>query len=66
MNMSCSTNKSMDCPCTYSCPNHGKCCACLANHVPYGELPACVFSKEAERTYDRSFRKLKEDREKNR
>ncbi|MGI6594931.1 MAG: hypothetical protein ACOX24_07685 [Christensenellales bacterium] len=64
--MSCKTNVSMDCPCTYNCSKHGKCCECLANHIPYGEFPACAFSKEAEKTYDRSFRKLKEDREKNR
>lgn len=42
-----------DCPCTYSCPHHGKCCECVQVHRK-GELPACFFSKEAERTYDRS------------
>ena len=60
--MSCEQNKSMKCPCTYNCGNHGKCCACLANHVNRNEFPACFFSKEAEKRYDRSFKALKEDR----
>ncbi|MBO4548283.1 MAG: hypothetical protein J5758_03625 [Abditibacteriota bacterium] len=50
-----------DCPCTYPCANHGKCCECVAYHRP-NEAPACFFSKEAEKTYDRSIRKLAEDR----
>ncbi|MCL2163152.1 MAG: hypothetical protein FWH55_01905 [Oscillospiraceae bacterium] len=60
--MSCENNKSIKCPCTYSCGNHGKCCACIAYHVKFSEFPACVFSKEAEKTYDRSFNALKSDR----
>lgn len=43
------------CNCTYGgCPRHGVCCECLAYHREMGELPACYFSKAAERTYDRS------------
>ena len=60
--MSCQTNKSMKCPCTYSCSNRGKCCACIANHAPCGEFPACFFSKKAESSYDRSYRALVKDR----
>jgi len=60
--MSCETNKSMNCPCTYSCDRHGKCCACVAYHTRDGEFPACFFSKAAEKTYDRSFRALCKDR----
>jgi len=52
----------MKCPCTYSCNNRGKCCACIAYHQRSGEFPACFFSKVAEKTYDRSFEKLIEDR----
>jgi len=47
------------CRCTYtSCPNHGKCCACVRNHRDSGEAPACFFTAAAERTYDRSIRNL--------
>ncbi|MBP5274446.1 MAG: hypothetical protein ILO36_05880 [Abditibacteriota bacterium] len=62
--MSCSNKR--ECPCTYPCANHGKCCECVAYHRPSGEVPACFFSKEAEKTYDRSIRKLAEDRLKQR
>ena len=62
--MTCETNTSIECPCTYSCEKHGKCCACIAYHRPYGEFPACFFRVETEMTYDRSFTALKKDREK--
>ncbi|MBD3255118.1 MAG: cytosolic protein [Candidatus Lokiarchaeota archaeon] len=49
-----------NCACTYnSCKRRGKCCECLQYHLRNNELPGCVFakiSKEAERSYDRSFR----------
>ena len=51
-----------DCNCTYSgCPRKGMCCQCLKYHLSRNELPACCFSKEAEKTYDRSFEKFIED-----
>ena len=62
--MPCENNKSMKCPCTYSCSKHGKCCECLAYHLRSVEFPACFFSKEAEASYDRSFSKLVKDRNK--
>jgi hypothetical protein len=47
------------CNCTYEpCPRKGVCCECIAYHRDSGELPACFFSKEAERTYDRSVRRF--------
>ncbi|MDD5747040.1 MAG: DUF6485 family protein [Candidatus Omnitrophica bacterium] len=47
------------CNCTYSgCSRKGKCCECLQYHRQSGELPACFFSKEDERTYDRSVRRF--------
>ena len=47
---------SKDCPCTWSdCPRKGLCCDCIKYHWGRGELPACLFSKEAEKTYDRSI-----------
>ena len=51
-----------NCGCTYpSCSKKGMCCECIKYHREKGELPACFFSKEAEKTYDRSIRKFIED-----
>ena len=48
-----------DCTCTYSgCERKGKCCECLRYHLAHRQLPACCFPADAERTYDRSFRKF--------
>ncbi len=43
------------CNCTYDCERKGICCECVSYHRRAGELPACYFSREAERTYDRGF-----------
>ena len=55
--MECSIDKNLArCNCTYEpCSRKGKCCECLHYHRRAGELPACFFSAEAERTYDRSI-----------
>ena len=53
----------VDCPCTYpGCSKKGLCCECIKYHLERDELPACAFSKEAEATFDRSFRKFAEDK----
>jgi hypothetical protein len=53
--MAC-TNK-IKCPCTFKdCDKHGKCCECIDFHRKCKELPACYFSKEDEKTYDRSIK----------
>jgi len=44
------------CNCTYPCSRKGLCCECVAYHREMGELPACYFGPEAEKTYDRSIR----------
>ncbi len=45
-----------NCNCSYEpCSRKGVCCECLAYHRRLGELPACLFSDETERTYDRSI-----------
>jgi len=45
------------CNCSYEpCSRKGKCCECIEYHRGHNELPACYFSVEAERTYDRSIR----------
>jgi len=43
------------CPCTYDCEKKGICCECIRHHRKNKELPACYFSKEQEKTYDRSI-----------
>ena len=47
------------CNCTYEpCSRKGYCCECLHYHKSHGELPACLFSPEVERTFDRSLRRF--------
>ena len=55
--MECKIEENLeDCPCTYpGCDKKGKCCDCLKYHLARNELPACCFSEEAEKTFDRSF-----------
>ncbi len=44
------------CNCSYEpCSRKGVCCECIRYHVNMRQLPACCFSDDAERTYDRSF-----------
>ncbi|MEO2069446.1 MAG: DUF6485 family protein [Desulfurobacteriaceae bacterium] len=43
-----------DCGCSYTaCRRRGICCECVRNHRRKGEIPACFFPEEAEKTYDR-------------
>ena len=55
--MECKKDKNLkSCNCTYEpCSRKGSCCDCLAFHLQSRELPGCCFSREAERTFDRSF-----------
>lgn len=55
--MDCKKERNLkSCNCTYEpCSRKGTCCDCLAYHLRSRELPACCFSRETERTYDRSF-----------
>lgn len=47
------------CNCSYEpCPRKGICCECIVYHREMNELPACFFSDEVERTYDRSIRRF--------
>lgn len=43
------------CNCTYPCSRKGVCCDCLKYHRDAGELPACYFPDDIEKTYDRSI-----------
>ena len=48
-----------DCTCTYDpCSRKGLCCECVRQHRRAGEIPGCFFSKEDERTFDRSIAKF--------
>ena len=43
------------CTCTYEpCSRKGKCCECISFHRGSDELPACYFTADVERTFDRS------------
>ena len=55
--MNCQKNaNAKNCTCTYEpCPRKGVCCDCITYHRAAGELPGCLFSEDAERTYDRSI-----------
>jgi len=44
------------CNCSYpGCARHAICCDCIAYHRGMSELPACYFTPDQERTYDRSI-----------
>ncbi len=46
-----------NCNCSYSvCSRKGICCECILYHRRNKQLPACFFSAEAEKTYDRSIK----------
>lgn len=44
-----------NCNCSYDCEKKGICCECVAYHRARKELPACYFTKEKEKSYDRSI-----------
>jgi hypothetical protein len=50
-----------NCNCTYEpCSKKGVCCECISFHLSNRELPACCFSDDVEKTFDRSFEKFAE------
>ena len=55
MIMECKNERNMSfCNCTFSCSKKGNCCDCLKYHRSLGELPACYFPNDAERSGNRS------------
>ncbi|RKY39267.1 MAG: hypothetical protein DRP75_02590 [Candidatus Omnitrophota bacterium] len=47
------------CNCTYEpCARKGICCECIRYHRAKGEMPACFFPPDIERSYDRSIRRF--------
>ncbi|HOA81664.1 MAG TPA: DUF6485 family protein [Defluviitaleaceae bacterium] len=58
--MTCNNN--VNCTCTYTyCSRHGKCCECIAYHRKNNEAPGCLFSKDGEKTFNRSIENLYND-----
>lgn len=54
--MECKKERNLkNCNCSYPCGKKGVCCYCLNNHRRVGELPACYFPNDAEKTYNRSI-----------
>ncbi|HOR46499.1 MAG TPA: hypothetical protein PLX04_02030 [Caldisericia bacterium] len=54
--MSCKKTNSTKCNCTHEpCERKYRCCECLSFHKSQNELPACYFTVEEEKTYDRSI-----------
>lgn len=48
-----------ECNCSYpGCARKGRCCECLHHHRKMKQLPACFFTNEVERTYDRSVERF--------
>lgn len=57
-------NKSK-CNCSYEpCDKKGICCDCIRYHLSIEQFPACFFSADVERTYNRSVKKFIETYEK--
>lgn len=47
------------CNCSYEpCDKKGVCCECIQYHLNLGELPACLFPDDIEKTYDRSIERF--------
>jgi len=47
------------CNCTYEpCNKKGICCECIKYHWRLGELPACFFPDDVEKTFDRSIERF--------
>lgn len=43
------------CSCTYDFGKRGRCSKCVAYQGKMKQIPECFFTKESERTYDRSY-----------
>ncbi len=48
-----------NCNCTYpGCEKKGMCCECIRFHREMGEIPACLFPDDIEKTFNRSVKKF--------
>jgi hypothetical protein len=64
--MECKREENLkNCNCSYpGCDKKGICCECIKYHRESNQLPACFFSNEDEKTYDRSVKKFLENQNK--
>jgi hypothetical protein len=47
------------CNCSYEpCAKKGICCECIESHRTKGQLPACFFPNDIEKTFDRSIERF--------
>lgn len=52
----CTKEQNMtNCNCSFPCSKKGICCDCLSKHRSKGQLPACYFPDDIEKTADRSI-----------
>ncbi|MDD5553906.1 MAG: DUF6485 family protein, partial [Candidatus Omnitrophica bacterium] len=52
-----------NCNCSYgACDKKGVCCACVLYPRKNGQIPACFFSSQGEKTYDRSIENFIRDK----
>ncbi|MDY6800785.1 MAG: DUF6485 family protein [Bacteroidota bacterium] len=59
--MECKKDQNKEnCNCSYPCSRKWICCECIAYHRKMGQLPACYFPDDVERTYDRSITRFLE------
>ncbi|MDP7610701.1 MAG: DUF6485 family protein [Candidatus Woesearchaeota archaeon] len=60
--MECRKESNLEnCNCSYpGCPRKGICCECVTHHRERKEIPACFFSDDVEKGYDRSIEKFVE------
>jgi hypothetical protein len=50
-----SSDNKKNCNCSYPCSKKGLCCECIIYHRRMNQIPACYFSNENEKSYDRSI-----------
>ena len=58
--MPCENVKNCACP-KKTCPNYGRCCACVIKHRETDSLPYCLFlDNGGDKSIENYYRKLKE------
>lgn len=61
--MGCPNVKECICP-KKTCPNNGKCCACIIKHKDTDSLPYCLFpNNEGDKSVKNYYQKLSNDLE---
>ena len=66
LKMNCPNGNVKECACPKkSCPNNGKCCACVIKHRDTESLPYCLFlDNEGDKSLKNYYEKLKQRFEK--